>query len=205
MVDGEKCIRNAFLTPPFAGKINYKLSIGLHPWFVESETEQSLIEKLNKGLEHQNLVTIGEIGLDKLAPNYIKQEKYFSIQKDFASAANLPIIIHQVRSAAELGLNLKNYTGKVVLHGFTGHLQVWEQLNKNQNTYLSIGAAILKTNPKLVQTVKELPKEYLLLETDNSVATIKEVYEKIAEIKHCSMEAVCLQVEKNFKAVFTKY
>lgn len=205
MVEGEQCIRNAFLTPPISSNLTYKLSIGLHPWFVEKETEESLNAKLIKSLENPNIVAIGEIGLDKLAPNLALQERYFSIQKEFALANNLPLIIHQVRVAAELGSNLKNHTGKVVLHGFTGHLQVWEHLNKNQNTYVSIGAAILKENPKLVQTVQELPANFLLLETDTSNKTIDQVYNKIAEIKQCSMKELCQQVEQNFKAVFTKY
>ncbi|MDZ4666328.1 MAG: TatD family hydrolase [bacterium] len=201
----EICIRNSFLTLPKNAALPYFISAGLHPWLVEKYAQQEVIEKLENALKHPKILAIGEIGLDKFASNFDLQIRLFKLQVEIASKHYLPILIHQVGMLSELGHNLNNFNGKLVLHGYQNHIQVWEQLAKKHSIYVSIGAAILHENQKLVQTVREIPLEFLLVETDNSIVPIDVIYNKIAAIRQCSLEGLCAQIEKNFKLVFATY
>ena len=41
-------------------------SVGLHPWFLTKENNEKDFEKLAQLIENQNIIAIGECGLDKL-------------------------------------------------------------------------------------------------------------------------------------------
>jgi TatD DNase family protein len=183
----------------------YFISAGLHPWFVEKYPQSVLIEKLELAMKHPKTRAIGEIGLDKYAPNKPLQKEVFKLQLALATKHQKPIIIHQVGMSAELGLNLTDFSGRIVLHGYQDHIQVWEQLSKKHTVYASVGKAIMHKNAKLVQTVKELPINRLLIETDGSSLRIDAIYEQIARVKQCSLEELIGQIEQNFIEVFGAY
>jgi TatD DNase family protein len=93
-------------------------------------------------------------------------------------------------------------TLKVVFHCYSGNLEQAKKIT-GWGFYLGIGGVVTYKKSGLDQIVKEIPMEYLVLETDapflspvpyrgkrNESAYIPSIAEKIAEIKHCSQQDV---------------
>jgi len=198
----EVCIRNAFLTRLGRFEPNYFLSTGLHPWHVSRFSTEDLLHNLRTNCKNKQVKAIGEIGLDKYAADYEIQKKYFELQVTFAAQQNFPIIIHQVKSVEGIELITKDFYEPIILHGFNGHLSVWEQLNKNGNTYISIGSNSINPSSKLLQAIQEIPLEKLFIETDNASVLVQTVYKKIADIRGITLQELVEAIAVNFNKVF---
>ncbi len=200
--ENEFCIRNAFLCDFPENGSNYCFSSGLHPWFVNNYSESRLENLLLKIAQHPKNLAIGEIGLDKTKPHFEKQMTVFLQQLAIAQKLEKPLLIHAVKSMDEIISPLRSFKGMIVLHGYQGNLQQWEQLNQNQNVYVSFGSKSLQENEKLHKTIQEIPLPFILAETDNKPLRIQEVYKAIANIKNISLEVLAVQIEENFCNVF---
>ena len=55
---------------------------------------------------------------------------------------------------------------------------------------------------RLDQTLRNTPIQSIFLETDDSDLTIKDIYQKAAEIKGIELELLCKSIEENFLHVF---
>jgi Tat protein secretion system quality control protein TatD with DNase activity len=53
--------------------------------------------------------------------------------------------------------------------------------------------------------LKSVPLDKILVETDDSNISIEVIYAKIAKIFEISIETLQLQIEQNFKRIFTKW
>lgn len=200
--ENEFCIRNAYLNAPDANNGNYTISNGLHPWFASNYSSSEIENILTNLAKLPKNLAIGEIGLDKMKPHFEKQMTVFLQQLEIAEKFKKPLIIHQVKAYEEILPLLRSYKGKVVLHGFQGNVQQWEQLNKNGNVYVSFGAAILGEKGKTKQTLNAIPLSYLLTETDNAPLKIDRIYNTIAAIKQIPILDLAQQIELNFRGVF---
>ena len=198
----EVCIRNAYLTPIERFEPNYFLSTGIHPWHVAGISTKELMIRLEKNCNNMQVKAIGEIGLDKYANDYEKQLVYFELQLDFAAQFHYPVILHQVKSVEGVGSVIKNFHEPIILHGFNSHISVWEQLNSNGKTYISVGSNCLNPSAKLLQTLKDIPLKNLFLETDNAAVLVQTVYEKIASIREIETSKLMEEMATNFKSVF---
>lgn len=139
-------------------------SLGLHPWYLQSET---LSDELNH-LEHQLRVgsfqMVGECGLDKCcATPFALQQEAFLSQLWLAERLKMPVVIHCVHAYNELLAlrrqpipfsltNLGSRTSTIqpqywrqtwIVHGFTGTSQLAEELSR-VGIFVSFGAAILE-------------------------------------------------------------
>ncbi len=198
----EVCIRNAFLhEPPLSGN-NYYFSSGLHPWLVENYTTNTLENLLNKLAQHPKNKAIGEIGLDKRKPHFEKQMTVFLQQLALAEKHHKPLIIHAVKALDEIIAPLRSFKGRIVMHSFQGNIQQWEQLNKNNNVFVSFGSKSLLNNEKLNKTIQAIPLPFLLTETDNAPVSIQKIYAHIAQLKNLSKEAFAHSIESNFQNIF---
>ncbi len=201
-INNEVCIRNAYLTPIERFEPNYFLSTGLHPWHVASISAKELMSRLEKNCNNKQVKAIGEIGLDKFATDYERQKSYFDMQINFAAQRHYPVILHQVKSVEGVGSVIKDFHEPIILHGFNGHVSVWEQLNRNGKTYISVGSNCLNPSAKLLQTLKDIPLKNLFLETDNAAVLVQTVYEKIAGIREIETSKLMEEMATNFKSVF---
>ena len=180
------------------------MSTGLHPWHVNNFSSQALLYRLKLNCENKRVIAIGEIGLDKHVGNYEKQESYFGIQLAFAATFHYPVILHQVKSVEGIGSMTRDFKEPIILHGFTQHLSVWEQLNKNGKTYISLGSNVMNPSTKLLQTIQEIPLDNLFIETDAASVLVQTVYEKIAQIKKMETGALQIAISRNFERVFNR-
>lgn len=187
--------------------------IGIHPEEVEEGTEDNL-KYLELHLRDEKIVGIGEIGLDYhyTKENREKQIALFEKQLELAKKYHLPCVIHS-RDAAQDTYNIlrKVVDGSfpVILHCYGYSVEMAREFLK-LGVYFGIGGVVtFKNGVKLVEVVKEMPLDHLLLETDspylspepyrgkeNEPARIIHIASKIAQIKNISLEKV-LEITTN--------
>lgn len=173
-------------------------SLGLHPWYPDEAT----FEQLAVFAEQENVLAIGECGLDKLCEtDWSLQQELFLLQIELANRLNKPLIIHCVRAYNECIQVLTSAKVPVIFHGFNRSLSVAQMLLA-KGFYLSIGAAIFNTAFEAVFAA--LPPERIFFETDDRAdLAIESIYKRAAELQKIEVESLILQVEHNFQKVFS--
>lgn len=113
------------------------------------------------------LVAVGEIGLDYHWPiPKDLQAQLFVAQLQSAHAHDLPVLLHDREAHADMYAMMKKYTPKGVLHCYSGSADDALWLTQ-QGLYLGVGGTVTFKNARhIVDTVKAVPLEKLLLETD---------------------------------------
>lgn len=148
--------------------------LGLHPTSVDArwQEEMTLMEQhLDK-----RIWAIGEIGMDCYwSREFVKeQEEVFRIQLEMAARLALPVIIHS-RESTELILNvLKDcrHSGlRGVFHAFSGSIETFRELQRLGDWYIGIGGVLTYKKASIAETVREIPMERILLETDSPYLT----------------------------------
>jgi TatD DNase family protein len=152
---------------------------GVHPHLAR-DCNAGTIPALRELAQHPKVVAIGECGLD-YNRNYSPhpdQEKWFVAQLELAAELGKPVFLHS-RDAhprfAEILRNLR--VGKAVAHCFTGE-------GEELRAYLELGLYIGITGwicderrgRHLVDLVKEIPQDRLLLETDSPYLTPRDLH-----------------------------
>lgn len=191
-------------------------AVGVHPELTE-KGEKVNLEKLESLTFHEKVVAIGEIGLDYYwsKENKEDQREEFIKQILLAKKLDLPVIVHD-REAHEDTLNiLKEYKPKGTVHCFSGSVEMAKEILK-LGMYIGIGGVVTFNNAKkLVNVVKEIPLERILLETDapylspvpfrgeiNDSSRLFFVAEKIAEIKNTDTKSVLSITKQNAKKLY---
>ncbi|TWI79407.1 TatD DNase family protein [Lacibacter cauensis] len=177
-------------------------SVGLHPWFITAETWQQQFETVKEKCLLQNVVVVGEAGLDKVCTtDFTLQQTVFAAHIQLANELQKPLIVHCVRAHAEAMQLLKQQKVKVpvLFHGFTKSKELALQLIA-QGYYLSFGHGLVKENLRMV--LAALPIDQVLLETDNSTANIEEIYSLAAAAFQIDKDSLSLQLSKNAAKVF---
>ncbi|MCD6471284.1 TatD family hydrolase [bacterium] len=208
---------------------NCYAAVGLHP--EESLKEKFLPNKYNQLLkESKKIVAVGEIGLDyyrliEPEKKAIERENFIN-QLNFAQKNNLPIIIHSRGSKTNpkdsyleiIEIIKNNYRSRKrgVIHCFTSD---WEIAQKflNLNFYIGFTGIITfkNVNRELIEVVKKIPLDKLLIETDCPFLApetfrgkrcepwhVKFTLKKIAEIKNLSFDKAEKITSENTKELF---
>ena len=189
-------------------------AFGIHPSELESSYDE---EFLLKCLNSKYCVAVGEIGLDYHYLDYDKnaQKDWLIKQIKLAEKVNKPVILHDRDSHADILEIIKEFKPNGVLHCFSGSVEMMREVLKC-GLFIGVGGVVtFKNAKKLVECVKELPLNRLLLETDapylspepnrgkrNRSDYIKYVAEKIADIKGISAEEVLKANLENTKNLF---
>ena len=169
---------------------------------------------------HDKVVAVGEIGLDyhyDFSPREMQQD-FFCEQCELAIELELPIIVHSREAAQDTFDIVSEYaqadlTG--VIHSYTGNLEMAERYI-DMGFYIGIGGMITFPDvKKILRTVKEIPLEKILLETDcpylapvpnrgkrNDSRNIPFIAAKIAELKGISVEEVAKVTTENVSRLF---
>jgi len=176
-------------------------SVGIHPWHLsESEVERRLAA-LKTLATHENVVAIGEVGLDKLAEAPLAlQMCVFREEIALAEHLCLPLVIHCVRAFNEL-LQLKKelHPGQPwVIHGFRGKAELADMCIRH-GCYLSFGAKFQEA------ALRAVPLDRLFVETDEAQEPVAEIYRRIAEVRGISVEHLADAVNKNARKVFFRH
>lgn len=194
-----------------------RLAVGWHPTDVNTWSESSL-ELIKRIVKEENVVAIGEMGLDYYWYPEQKNEQIelFKTQIELAQELDLPIIIHARDAYDDCYDLLKQYAPiKGVMHSYAGD-------GANAMRFVELGLSIglsgpitFKNGHQQKQTAKLVPLEHLLLETDGPYLTpvpyrgkrnlpeyIEYVAEEIAFNKQISKKEVIEQTTINAKKLF---
>lgn len=190
-------------------------AVGIHPEFADN-FDDSTIEELKTLAKHNKVRAIGEIGLDYYYdenPEIQIQKEVFRKQMKLAGELNLPVVIHDRDAHGDTLEIMKEFTNvKGVVHCFSGSVEFARECLKLGYFIGVTGVVTFKNSKKVVEVVKEVPLDKLLVETDcpymaptpfrgkrNRSDYIKYVIEKIAEIKNITVEEVENQTILNAK------
>ncbi|MCD7722870.1 MAG: TatD family hydrolase [Clostridiales bacterium] len=140
---------------------------GFHP---ESLAGAALsdISKIEKYLNHEKCVAIGEIGLDYhyMAAAKDVQKEFFMRQLFLAKELDMPVIIHDREAHGDTLEIIKQIKPGGVLHCFSGSRETANEIIK-AGMYIGVGgSSTFKNAKKTLEVAAALPLERLLLETD---------------------------------------
>ena len=165
------------------------------------------------------IIGIGEIGLDYYWDKSFKelQKEVFIKQIEFANQMNLPLNIHSREAHLDTLEILKKYNknSTAIMHCFSGSLEFVRECIK-EGIYIALGGVVTFKNAKKTKEVaKNIPLEYLLLETDdpylapvpfrgkeNQPMYVKYVAEEIANLRGITPEEVAKTSTENAKKIF---
>lgn len=202
-----------------AKKYNYiYAAVGIHPENLTEEFSSECIGDLKKLIQaNDKVVAVGEIGLDYhfRSDNKEIQKKYFSEQINLANELNLPVLVHDRDAHGDTMEILKNYQPKGIVHCFSGSIEMAREVVR-LGMYLGVGGVVTFKNAKnIVEVVRQMPLEVLVLETDAPYlapvpmrgsrcdsSMIKYTAEKIAEIKAIDVQKVLKITKNNAKNLF---
>ena len=148
--------------------------LGLHPTSVGADWEERLAEM--EAFMDRKIYAIGEIGIDCYwSRDFIKQQQEaFRIQLETASRLSLPVIIHS-REAADLIIktlkDCKHLGLKGVFHAFSGSIETYREIQRLGDWYIGIGGVLTYRKASIAETVKDIPLERIVLETDSPYLT----------------------------------
>lgn len=190
-------------------------AVGIHPQNVDKSNIGD-IDKLEQIIKNENVVALGEIGLDYYysRDNREKQILFFEKQLELSKKYDLPVIIHCRNATDDLLRILKKSDVKGVIHCFSGSVETAQELIK-LGYYLGVGGILTFKNSKLVDVIKSIPIEYILLETDSPFLTpepfrkyknepkyIPIIAEKLAQLKEIDVNEVMKITTNNANSVF---
>ena len=200
---------------------NIYISYGLHPDYIDNKTIFST-DKILSLCNHPKVIGIGETGLDFYHSSQfiIKQKEIFENHIISSIQSKLPLIIHQRNSENEIIDVLQNYKDKnlsVVFHCFTGSKKLLKFCIDN-NYYISLsGIVTFKNANELRETIKTLPLNKLLLETDspflapapmrgkiNEPSFIKFTFEYLSNFFNIPINEFIKLTDNNFYKLFSK-
>lgn len=151
------------------------IALGCHPHFLKALNDRDSLALKDTLFELGNtyknkFVAVGECGLDgsiDLPMSY--QEQVLTWHIDLAIAINKPLVLHHRKSHNQLIrlLKAKHFQLGGVIHAFSGSEDI-------ANTYINMGFKLgvggTITYPRAVKTIatiKKIPLEHLLVETDS--------------------------------------
>lgn len=178
-------------------------SAGLHPWYIRPGLWEKDMEQLRLVVRKQNVLAIGECGLDKLTQTpWELQLEAFRAQIDLAHEVRKLLIIHCVRAFEELLHVFREKAPQVpvIIHGFHKKTALAEKLLA-AGFYLSFGKALL-TSDTARAAFLHTPEDRFFLETDDGDISIAGIYKAAATVRKTSEETIILHAQNNFQKVF---
>ena len=198
----EISIQNIFPGDILSTNHNCWYSVGIHPWFINLETVNNELKILEHRLNN-NILAVGEIGLDKLYPGFELQKEVFTQQINIANSLKKPIIIHCVKSFSEILSILKknNIEVPVIFHGFNSSSEIAKEIIA-QNYYISLGKILFQNQGKVLNYIKEIPLKNIFFETDNSEYNIEQIYRKASQIFEIDESKIIKEIFIKFVDIF---
>lgn len=174
-------------------------------------------QRLRSLAAHKKVVAIGEIGLDYHYDDSPKETQIDWLEKQLklANELNLPVTFHDREAHADTMRLLNKYKPRGAVHCFSSSVEIARETVK-LGLYLGIGGSLTFKNARILpQVVKDIPLEFLLLETDapymspvpmrgktNRSDYMIYVAEKIAQIKGITAEEAVKATDENAQRLF---
>jgi TatD DNase family protein len=193
--------------------------MGLHPTSVGSGyiKEMQIIEST---LSKRTYYAIGEIGIDLYwDKNRLKEQKtVFEEQLHWSIDKKLPVSVHTRESLEEVLDSIYKVGAdhlRGVFHCFDGTISEWNEIAKLSSFYVGIGGVVTFDRNKVKETLKHIPIERIVLETDapylppvpyrgkrNEPAYLMIIAKKVAECYEITIEDVSTYTFRNTLDLF---
>jgi TatD DNase family protein len=194
-------------------------ALGIHPWNVQSLTEDELQQTsglISEQRQNKAIVAIGEIGLDyKYDKIWDKQLKVFNEMLSLAEKLDLPVIIHSRGTTAQIVEMLPSFRlNRILLHWFSNPISALSKVVEH-GYYITEGPPAAYSNG-IREVIRRTPLNNLLTETDGPVRYFRNpfngkkttpvflptVVKAVAEVKKMSEIDVSEQIIRNFEGFF---
>lgn len=193
---------------------------GIHPHEAEKYTD-AVGEEILRESKHDQVVAIGEIGLDYFYDHADRnvQRDVFSKQLEIAAKQDMPVVIHSRDADEDMQAILQEHLSELprrgVIHSFSSGLGLAE-FAIDADFYLGFNGMVTFRNADNVRAaVAMTPSERIVLETDspyltpapyrgrpNSPRYLPFIAEKVAEIKDEDVESVLQYCYRNSERLF---
>lgn len=180
------------------------------------DRQSAFFETVKQAAQNQQLIAIGETGLDYHYLHSSKENQKKELKKylQLARETSLPLIFH-VRKAFADFFDLLPPNVKGVMHCFTGSLKE-AKTGLNKGLFISFsGIVTFAKSLELKDVVKNVPLDRILIETDapylapesrrgqkNEPAFVVETAAEIARLKGISLEDVAAASYANAQTLF---
>ncbi|WP_100643317.1 TatD family hydrolase [Alteromonas facilis] len=199
------------------------ISLGLHPYFLDSISQQDLatqLQRLDALLsEHtQSISAVGECGLDAvIVVDIARQLAVFERHVQLAQNHQKPLIVHarKTHHLIHQRLSESRFVGRGIIHAFSGSIDLAKQYVE-RGFLLGIGGTI--TYPRAQKTrdaIRQIGLDAIVLETDspdmplcgfqgqrNTPAQVVKVARTVSELLEEDFTTVCQKTSNNYLALF---
>ena len=195
----------------------------LHPSETRDATEEDF-EEVVRLSEDERVVAIGETGLDYYWDRSFDARQHDLLRRHIRLAAerDLPLVFHNRESFNDLiriveeekEASLKPERIRGIFHCFTGSPEEADRVSRS-GFLLGIGGVLTFKNSSLSESVRDIPLDRIVLETDapylapvphrgkrNEPAYVRLVAEKMSEVKDSTVEEVARITSENARAIF---
>ena len=194
--------------------------MGLHPEEVKANYKEVLQKMKNELLANSKYIAVGEVGLDFYWSREFEKEQLeaFEEQVKWSVETRLPLMIHCRKAQNEMVKILRKYQKQLpggVFHCFTGNEKEAAELLSFNNFVLGIGGVLTFKKANLPETLKSVPLQRIVLETDspymapvplrgkrNESSFLVHVVAKLAEVYNTTEDGIALQTNKNVERIF---
>ena len=194
--------------------------MGLHPEEVKANYKEVLQKMKNELLANSKYIAVGEVGLDFYWSREFEKEQLeaFEEQVKWSVETRLPLMIHCRKAQNEMVKILRKYQKQLpggVFHCFTGNEKEAAELLSFNNFVLGIGGVLTFKKANLPETLKSVPLQRIVLETDspymapvplrgkrNESSFLVHVVAKLAEVYNITEDGIALQTNKNVERIF---
>lgn len=191
--------------------------IGLHPEDVKDDW-QSVLEDMHQYLP--KVVAVGETGLDFYWDSTYKKEQIEALehQISWAKEYDLPLVIHMRKAEQELFEVMDRHKSddlRGIFHCFSGSKETAQRMLAYEGFVLGIGGVLTFKNCRLSETLKYVPIDRIVLETDapylapvphrgkrNEPAYVHHVAQFLSQIYNVTLEELNLVTNNRVKSIF---
>ena len=195
---------------------NVYAALGYFYSFADEITDEDIL-LLDKQLENDNVVAVGEIGLDyyHTKDNKDKQMDLFEKMLNLAQKHGLPVIVHSRKSMQDTFDILKRHEVAGSMHCYQGSAEMAKEFIK-LGFFIGIGGPVThKNNKKTRNMAKQIGIDHMLVETDspylapeekrgekNTSLNLEYIIRKIAEELDIEEDEVIEITTQNAKGLF---
>lgn len=193
-------------------------ALGIQPGEIGHINDESF-KFIEDHINDDKIIAIGEIGLD-YHYDYDRelQRRVFERQLGIAVKYNKPVIVHSRDCIQETYDILKSFNVTGIMHCYSSSVEMAYEFNKI-GFLLGIGGVCTFKNAKnIVEVIKKIDLEYIVLETDapyltpepyrggrNEPANVVVITKKICELKGLKFKEVSEATTRNVLRLFDKY
>lgn len=192
-------------------------ALGIQPEEIEDYTEQNL-KFIEDHICDDKILAVGEIGLDYHYECDKKlQKELFKRQLDIAKKYHKPVIVHS-RDCIQETYDILKLSGVLgIMHCYSGSVEMAELFCKIGFLLGIGGICTFKNASKIVEVIKKVPLEYIVLETDspyltpepyrgrkNEPANVRVILQKICDVKSLDYKKVIDITTGNVLRLFDK-